>query len=424
MKLILVAAIVITTMVAMARKVDSRIALLAGGAALTLLARDIEPWLAALGSGLSNLGLFAVILPATGFACVVRATGCDRALVELLVPPLRALHHGLIPATVAVTMLLSCALTSPAAAVSVIGVVLVPTMIACGVHPALAASTLIAGSWGGSLNPGGPVLAAVARAAGETPVAMLYHLAPAALLLSVLLALGLVILARLRNEHHLVTHDSAAVRPCAAQPDYLKAALPFLPLALLLGSSPQLGAWGGAWRPQGLHVFEATVASSVTVAVLCRQPWREALGSFSRGALQACIKVMAIIIAAGMFVAALEANGVISAIIAAVVGRQELATPLVLYLPFALAALTGSRIAPVAACLDFTIPHAESFGLAPRELSTLTFIGGVLGKLISPVAAVSVIAAGQAGVNVWQVAKRCALAVIPISLGLLIWLMS
>src|SRR5574342_484558 len=95
-KLILVAAIVIATMVAMARKVDSRIALLAGSIALTILAWDIGPWLAALRSGIGNTDLFAVILPAAGFACVIRATGCDRALVEILVPPLQTLRHGLI----------------------------------------------------------------------------------------------------------------------------------------------------------------------------------------------------------------------------------------------------------------------------------------------------------------------------------------
>lgn len=77
--------------------------------------------------------------------------------------------------------------------------------------------------------------------------------------------------------------------------------------------------------------------------------------------------------------------------------------------PFVLTVLGGSGDAGTLAFNNAVTPHAAQFGIAPVNLGNLANIGGALGRSMSPVAAGCIIAAGFAGVNPFEIAKRNAI---------------
>ena len=99
-------------------------------------------------------GLLTVILPAIGFTAIVKLAKCDEHLVRLVVGPLLKLRGVIIPAAMVATLVLSTAITSAAGITAAVGVVLIPAMIALGIHPAMAAAAVFAGTWGGAFSPG------------------------------------------------------------------------------------------------------------------------------------------------------------------------------------------------------------------------------------------------------------------------------
>ncbi|MCX5735925.1 MAG: hypothetical protein NTW68_16590 [candidate division NC10 bacterium] len=71
--------------------------------------------------------------------------------------------------------------------------------------------------------------------------------------------------------------------------------------------------------------------------------------------------------------------------------------------------LGGSGDATTPAFNSAVTPHAVSFGFGAMNLGNLANIGGALGRSMSPVAAGCIIAAGFAGVNPFEIAKRNAI---------------
>jgi C4-dicarboxylate transporter len=69
------------------------------------------------------------------------------------------------------------------------------------------------------------------------------------------------------------------------------------------------------------------------------------------------------------------------------------------------------------------LPHAELFGLTKVALGDIAWIGSALGRGISPVAAATAIAAGYAGVSVFDIAKRTALRAV-VAAGVVVMMMA
>ena len=148
------------------REWDVRLVLFGAGLALTTLAVKplvvFEVFLSEMGNG-KTIG---PICTAMGYAYVLRATGCDRAMVQRLLAPVQRLRWLLIPGGCAVGFITNIAITSQTAVAAAVGPILVPLMLAAGFSPITAAATLLLGcSGGGSLyNPGDADLVAIHEA--------------------------------------------------------------------------------------------------------------------------------------------------------------------------------------------------------------------------------------------------------------------
>jgi DcuC family C4-dicarboxylate transporter len=248
---VLAAVVVVATFYFIIRGPEVRLALLGGGAVLTLAAWKPEAWFTAFSGSMVQAGLLTVILPAIGFTTVVKLAKCDQHLVRLAVGPLLSLRAVVIPAAMLVTLALSTAITSAAGITAAVGVVLIPAMIGLEIHPAMAAAAVIAGTWGATFSPGSPHPALIGDIA-KTPVieVILAHLKaslPAALTFAFLLYL----VARLRGEDRGWTPERAGATPKAGAVTEGAARGAGEPFASADADPPAVpaGAHGSAVRP-------------------------------------------------------------------------------------------------------------------------------------------------------------------------------
>lgn len=414
------AAVVIATFTFIIRGAEVRLALLTAGAVLTLAAWKPEAWFASFSGSMVQAGLLTVILPAIGFTAVIKAAKCDQHLVHLVVRPLLNLHGLLIPAATFATLALSTAITSAAGITAAVGIVLIPAMIAIGIHPAMAAAAVFAGTWGGAFSPGSPHPALIGDI-GKTPVievivAHLHASIPAA----VTFAITLYIVALVRKEDRDWTPERAGATPKAgigAGPDadepvsLLRASMPVLPLFLLLLTVPKFGITT-AFLPKGLTVLQAMVIGTVATALIARLSPTQVVKSFFDGMGEAYSGVIGIIIAAGVFIGGLNAVGTIDRMIDALKEAQSAAPIVATIGTFAIAVLSGSGDAAALAFNKAVLPHADQLGMTVTDLGNISWLAGGLGRSMSPVAAACAIAAGYAGVSVFDIAKRNAVPAI------------
>jgi DcuC family C4-dicarboxylate transporter len=411
---ILAAAVVVATFVFIIRGTEVRLALLAGGAVLALAAWKPEAWFSSFASSMVQAGLLTVILPAIGFTAVIKLAKCDQHLIRLVVGPLLSLRAVIIPAAMLATLALSVAITSAAGITAAVGVVLIPAMVALGIHPAMAAAAVIAGTWGGAFSPGSPHPALIGDIS-KTPVieVILAHL-HASIPAAITFALALYLVARLRGEDRGWTAERAGASPTVgtanATPDtepisVARALMPVLPLFLLVLTVPQFGLTT-AWLPKGLTVLQAMVAGTLATAVVGRLSPTKVVKGFFDGMGEAYAGVIGIIIAAGVFIGGLNAIGSIDRMIDALKGAQAAAPVVAMLGTFAIAVLSGSGDAAAIAFNKAVLPSAEQLGMTQVDLGNIAWLGGGLGRSMSPVAAACAIAAGYAGVSVFDIAKR------------------
>ena len=113
--------IIALAMYLLVRKVDVRLVLFGAGLALaSLVLRPLvvfEVFLAEMGNGRT----IGPICSAMGYAFVLRATGCDRAMVRLLLGPASRARWLLIPAGCAVGFVTNIAVTSQTATAAAVG---------------------------------------------------------------------------------------------------------------------------------------------------------------------------------------------------------------------------------------------------------------------------------------------------------------
>lgn len=417
---ILAAAVVVATFVFIIRGAEVRLALLAGGAVLALAAWKPEAWFASFAASMVQAGLLTVILPAIGFTAVIKLAKCDQHLIRLVVGPLLSLRAVIIPAAMLATLVLSVAITSAAGITAAVGVVLIPAMVALGIHPAMAAAAVIAGTWGGAFSPGSPHPALIGDIS-KTPVieVILAHL-HASIPAAITFAIALYLVARLRGEDRGWTAERAGAVPTVGTADatqdaepvsVARALMPVLPLFLLVLTVPQFGLTT-AWFPKGLTVLQAMVAGTLVTAVVGRLSPAKVVKGFFDGMGEAYAGVIGIIIAAGVFIGGLNAIGSIDRMIDALKDAQAAAPVVAMIGTFAIAVLSGSGDAAAIAFNKAVLPHAELLGMTQLDLGNIAWLGGGLGRSMSPVAAACAIAAGYAGVSVFDIAKRNAIPAI------------
>lgn len=406
--------VTVVTFAAIIRKAEVRLALLAGGLVMAVLSWNLQAFSEAFTKSMTTAGLISVILPVMGFAAVMELTGCNGHLVKMLTDPLLKVRMVLVPGAMLVTYLINTAISSAAGCTAAVGVILIPAMMAAGIHPAMAGAAVFAGTWGSVFSPGSPHPAMIAKIANVSVIDVILAHKTASIVAALVVAAVLFAEAKLFKQDKDWTPEkagadlgklAAAKRPTIEKVNVLMALIPMVPLALLLLTVPQFGITTKI-LPKGLTVLESMlIGSALGMLVTWTGPTR-VVTEFFDGMGRAYSLVIGIIIAAGVFIGGLQAAGVIDSFLAVLKGAKSAVPFLGTFGPFVIAVLSGSGDAAAIAFNTAVTPHAAQFGITSVSLGNMAWVGGSLGRSMSPVAAACIIGAGFAGVSPFELAKR------------------
>jgi len=412
---VIAAVVTVLTFGAIVKKVEVRLALLTGGLLMAAIALNPQAWSDAFAKNMVVAGLLVVIPPVMGFAAVMEITGCNPHLVKLLTDPLIKVRPLLIPGAMLVTFFINMALSSAAGCTAAVGVVLIPAMMAAGIHPAMAAASVFAGTWGSTWSPGNPHIAMTAKIAGVQVMDVIKAHMPVTLAIAVVVALLLYLEGRLFKQDRDWTPEKAGAdlaqiakgqKTGVEKVNVWRALVPVVPLAILLVTNIP---WVTTTLPVIPKSVTVLVAMMIGTALGMLVTWTSPTvicNKFFDGMGHAYGFVFGIIIAAGAFIGGLEAAGVIKALIEGLKGAQSAVPFFGTFGPFLLAILGGSGDAATLAFNNAVTPHAAQFGINAINLGNLANVGGALGRSMSPVAAACIIAAGFAGVSPFEITKR------------------
>ncbi len=425
---IIAAVVTVLTFGAIVRKAEVRLALLTGGLVMALISLKPQAFFDAFMSSMTIAGLISVILPVMGFAAVMELTGCNSHLVRLLTQPLLKIQMIVIPGAMLVTFVINMAIPSAAGCTAAVGVILIPAMMAAGIHPAMAAAAVFGGTWGSVWSPGSPHPAMIAKIANTSVINVILAHKTASILAALLVAVLLFIEARLFRQDRDWTREKAGAslsespagtRAAAAKVSVVRALIPMVPLALLILTAPQLGLTPKLY-PKGMSVLESMLLGSALGMLVTWTSPTKSLIEFFDAMGRAYSFVIGIIIAAGVFIGGLNAAGVIDALIEGLKASKSAVPFLATFGPMLVAFLSGSGDAATIAFNTAVTPHAAQFGIGPVDLGNLAWIGGALGRSMSPVAAAGIIAAGFAGVNPFELAKRNAIPMLAAAVAVML----
>ena len=411
------ALIVVLTFVAIIRQYETRMVLFVSGLTMLLLGtgllKGFEGAMDAFTKAMVNPALVTVICMVMGFAFVMKVTKCDAHLVHLIAGHLGKLGPVLIPGAVVATFAINIALPSAAGCAAAVGAVLIPTLIGAGVHPAIAASAVMAGTWGSVFNPGNSHNPFVAKLAGTDAMAVIATSTNAALVGMAIVAISLTLVAFVRKENTGYMSPDVVQKDDGFKVNFLKALIPVVPLVLLVLGSKQFDLLPWAVTvPQAMMIgvflgFLTMIKESSTIS---KQFWAglgEAYGS-----------VIGIIVAAAVFTAGMQAVGLTQALIDAMKNSQQIAQFGATFGPFIIAILSGSGDAATLAFNGAITPHAKDFGYGIMEMGSTALLSGSLGRTMSPVAGAAIVCAGLAKINPIEITKRngigCLLAAIAV----------
>jgi DcuC family C4-dicarboxylate transporter len=409
--------VTVLTFAAIIRKAEVRLALLTGGLVMAVLSWKLQAFSDAFTSSMTVAGLISVILPVMGFAAIMELVGCNAHLVKMLTDPLLKVRVILVPGAMLVTYLINTAIPSAAGCTAAVGVILIPAMMAAGIHPAMAGAAVFAGTWGSVFSPGSPHPAMIAKIANVSVIDVILAHKTASITGAVVVAVLLFAETKLFKQDRDWTPEKAgadlgklatAKRPTLEKVNFLMALIPMVPLALLLITVPEFGITTKI-LPKGLTVLESMLIGSVLGMLATWTGPTRVVTEFFDGMGRAYSFVIGIIIAAGVFIGGLEAAGLVKFFIEMLKDAKSAVPLLGTFGPFVVAVLSGSGDAAAIAFNTAVTPHAAQFGVTSVHLGNMAWVGGALGRSMSPVAASCIIGAGFAGVSPLELAKRNAI---------------
>jgi DcuC family C4-dicarboxylate transporter len=397
-------AVIVLVVIGLARKMETRMLLLAGGLLMCAVSGDPMKAFTAFTKGMIHPTLVPSICTAMGFAAVISASKCDEHLVAMMAAPLKVLGGLLIPVTMLLTFGINIAIMSAAGTAACAGATFIPLLLRAGIRPAAAAASVGGGTMCGlMLNPGCAHDIYVAKISGMPLIDYIGHIA--------IYVVGLVVLATVVNsaimllknkDHRMSAEEIASLKieeKAQIRVNPLKAVAPLIPLAILLV--------GQIFFPKArIDVVFAMLCGMAAVALICWVNPGEVTKPFFKGMGQGFASVIGLIVAAGVFVAGLHATGAIPAFIGALKSNPDFARWGGAIGPFLLAVGTGSGEAAIWAFNQAVTPSAAQFGMNPADLGTLAILAGQFGRTASPLAGCIIIVAGLAGADPFQVAKR------------------
>ncbi len=379
------------------KKYETRLVLICGGLALACLAGDPLAALKSFSASMKQANVFEVIISCMGFAAVVKLTGCHMHLIAVFVSLLKRAGPFLILGAALATMVVNSAIPSAAGTSAAVGTILIPLLIAAKVPAPIAAATIMAGLYGGNLNPGHVHPTIVANLA-QRPSIDFVTMAATPLIGSVVCAsLVLIVLSYYMKKKGIGMNteleEGAGELPKDFKPNYFYAVLPLLPLImLLLGNT-------GVVKCLKMPVSHAMIIGAVVAMLVTRTNPQQVTKSFFKGVGDSFGSIFGIIIAANIFVAGMKSCGIIQALIDLMTTSPAIAKAASVLGPFGIAILSGSGEAASIAFNNAVTAHAPQFGLDIMNMGAMTVLSGGIGRSISPVAGAMIICAGLAKVS-------------------------
>lgn len=410
-------AVIIGVVYLLIKQWETRLVLLSAGLLLCLLSTRPMDGFKAFENSMVTAGLIKTICSVMGFAYVMKYTKCDAHLVNLMVGLLANVRIIIVPSVVIVTAFINISLSSAAGVAAAVGAIMIPLMISLGVHPAVAGSAVMAGTFGSMLSPGlshNAYIATELLKHGDVMQVISVHWV--ASVVAVLIgAVSLTVFAMLRKETSGFVPDASHTVVSLEKPNVLYAIIPVVPVALLVFSALISGKNAGdtakailsvvPWF-KSLSVPASMLIGTILGIIVTRTSPTACTKDFFKGMGDAYASVMGIIIAAGVFVAGMKAVGLVDGLIESLKGATAMAKYAAAYGPFLLAIITGSGDAATLAFNGAVTPHAEQFGMGIAQMGALATLGGCLGRTMSPLAGAAIVCAGLAGVNPLEIAKR------------------
>ncbi|WP_297896815.1 C4-dicarboxylate transporter DcuC [uncultured Campylobacter sp.] len=430
LRLFLALAGIVAVVALLIMKKDTKTVLIGVGLVLCVLCLKPLDGLNAFTSYMTKAGLIKAICASMGFAFVMKFTGCDRALVNLLTRPLGNIGFLLIPIVVALTYFINIAIPSAAGCSAAVGATLIPVMMAAGVKPEMAGAAVFAGTFGSVLSPGSAhnvFVADMVKAHNpsytvQDVIGVQFYSAITALIVVLIVmsitaivckdyTKGVNYLAQKEGGANSVASNSADGSNLDTQPqkiNVLYALMPLVPLVILVIGGTSLNQVSFLkWTKMG--VAEAMLLGAIlTIAVTLTDP-QKITKEFFKGMGSAYADIIGIIIAAGVFVAGLSACGAIDFVIEWLKNEQGYVKFGGTFVPFFMGVVTGSGDAASMAFNTAVTVHADALGFEQDKLGMAVAISGALGRSASPIAGACIVCAGLAMVSPIQIAKRTAL---------------
>lgn len=402
--LILGCILVLITLFLLIKRYEARMVLVAAGVVMCACAGNP---MAALNSFAKGMGssMISSACSSMGFALVMRFTGCDKHLINFLAKGLTKVHFLIIPGVVLATFAVNMALPSAAGTAAAAGAIFIPIMMGAGIHPAMAAAAVKCGTYGSMLNPGlahNPFVAKIAGVGVMDVIAFHYKANLASLVIA---AITITVIAYMTHENKDHFAEGLELEE-NFKVNYLYALMPIIPIAiLLLGATKIVPIFK-------MGVAQAMIIGCILALAVTRTNPAELTKSFFDGMGKAYADIIGIIISAGVFVAGMNAMGLVKAFTNAMLNNPAIVKIAASVGPFLLGLIVGSGDAATFAFNEAITPHAADFGMTPVQMGSMATLGGTLGRTMSPIAGATIIVAGIAGVNPMEIAKRNALPMV------------
>lgn len=394
------------------KKYETRTVLIAIGLMMSILTLSPMEALDAFAKSMTSGGLIMAICSSMGFAYVMKYTQCDTHLVHLLTKPLSELKFFLIPIATIITFFINIAIPSAAGCAAAVGATLIPVLKSSGVRPSMAGAAILAGTFGSMMSPGSAHVAMISEMSGLTITQVNLSHAPYNITAGIIGAVTLTIIALLLKDYGKQHRDAYLqenldTEATSQKANILYAIAPLIPLIILIIGGTSLQQLPGlSWTQTS--VPQAMLIGAIYAIVVTRISPIKITNEFFNGMGNSYANVLGIIIAASVFVAGLKSTGAIDSAIEFLKQSNDFVRWGATIGPFIMGVITGSGDAAAIAFNSAVTPHAAELGYTHVNLGMAAAISGAIGRTASPIAGVTIVCAGLAGVNPVEMVKRTA----------------
>ena len=396
--------IIIAMAYALIKQYETKAVLFAGGMLMACIAGQPLLPLITFSKSMTQHKVFEIIIAAMAFASVVKLTQCDKHLIAIFVKVLKRMGPFLIVGVALATTIVNSSIPSAAGTSAAVGTVLIPLLISSGVSAPLAAGAVLCGLYGGNLNPGHVHPTIVAQLAGKTGMDFV-SLVAFPLIGSVVVSSSVLMLIAFwsRRKAGLTQEDSIAAADADFGPDFklnpFLAILPLLPLILLMLGNTKVAMLK-------MPVSHAMIIGSLVCMAATWTSPASVSKAFFKGMGDSFGSIFGLIVCANIFVAGMQALGLIKALIEVMVTSPAIAKMAAIAGPFLITLLSGSGEAVTIAFNNAVSVHANQFGMEIMNMGAMTVLSGGIGRSTSILSACTIVCAGIAKVTPIDIVRK------------------